>query len=273
VAAQATATVEREPRSARLRLWLSEQGLVVVLIIAVLLLWQFGTLWLKVPDFVLPTPLAILKKLLLEWHLLLANTWATTEEVLLGFGLSVVVGIPLAIGMVYSRVFDKVAGTFMVSLQTIPKVALAPIFVLWFGYALIPKVLVAFLIAFFPIVVSSTVGLRAVERDMIYLVQSMGATTLQTFVKIRLPRALPSIFGGLKVAIGQAVIGAVVGEFIAAQKGLGYLQLIANVHLDTPLLFAAVAVLSVLGVLLYNLVGLAEHLIIPWHHQITQRTE
>lgn len=267
------ATPDRDPTDSRLRRWLSEQGLVAAVIIAILLLWQFGTKLFQVPDFVLPTPLAIAAKLVKEWRLLLDNSVETSEEVLAGFGLSVVVGIPLAIGMVYSRVFDKVASTLMVSLQTIPKVALAPIFVLWFGYGLLPKVLVGFLIAFFPIVIATVVGMRAVEKDMIYLVQSMGANTLQTFIKIRVPKALPSIFGGLKVGIGQAVIGAVVGEFIAAQRGLGYLQLIANVHLDTPLLFAAVVALSILGVLLYNLVSLAERLVIPWHQQTTERPE
>jgi NitT/TauT family transport system permease protein len=115
--------------------------------------------------------------------------------------------------------------------------------------------------------------MRSTEKEMIYLVQSMGAGDLQTFVKVRLPKALPSIFGGLKVGIGQAVIGAVVGEFIAAEKGLGYLQLIAQVRLDTPLLFASVVLLSLMGVLLFNIVAWVERLVIPWHRQITEQTE
>src|SRR6266566_5478092 len=197
---------------------------------------------------------------------------ATTaaQEIVLGFGMSVAIGIPLAVLAVYSRIFERVAFPFMVSLQTIPKVALAPILVMWLGYGILPKVMVAFLISFFPIVISAVVGMRSAEKEMIYLVQSMGANELTTFLKIRLPKALPSIFGGLKVGMGQAVVGATVGEFIAAEQGLGYLQLISQVRLDTPLLFAAVVVLSILGVLLFNVVGLVERLALPWSRVATQ---
>jgi NitT/TauT family transport system permease protein len=161
----------------------------------------------------------------------------------------------------------------MVSLQTIPKVALAPILVMWLGYGILPKVMVAFLISFFPIVISAVVGMRSAEKEMIYLVQSMGANELTTFLKIRLPKALPSIFGGLKVGMGQAVVGATVGEFIAAEQGLGYLQLISQVRLDTALLFAAVVVLSLLGVLLFNIVAWAERLALPWNRMRTEMIE
>ncbi len=158
----------------------------------------------------------------------------------------------------------------MVSLQTIPKVALAPILVMWLGYGIMPKVMVAFLISFFPIVIAAVVGMRSAEKEMIYLVQSMGASELTTFLKIRLPRALPSVFGGLKVGMGQAVVGATVGEFIAAEQGLGYLQLISQVRLDTALLFAAVVVLSLLGVLLFNIVAWVERLALPWNRLRTE---
>jgi NitT/TauT family transport system permease protein len=191
----------------------------------------------------------------------------------LGFGLSIVLGIPMAIAVVYSRIFERVAFPFMVSLQTIPKVALAPILVMWLGYGILPKIMVAFLISFFPIVISAVVGMRATEKEMVYLVQSMGAGELTTFLKIRLPKALPSIFGGLKVGIGQAVVGATVGEFIAAERGLGYLQLVSQVRLDTPLLFAAVAVLSLLGVLMFNIVAWLERLALPWNRVRTEMVE
>jgi NitT/TauT family transport system permease protein len=197
----------------------------------------------------------------------------TLQEVILGFGLSVCVGIPLAILIVYSRLFERVAFPLMVSLQTIPKVALAPILVMWLGYGIMPKVMVAFLISFFPIVISSVVGMRSAEKEMIYLVRSMGAGEIKTFLKIRLPNALPNIFAGLKIGIGQAVVGATVGEFIAAERGLGYLQLIAQVRLDTPLLFAAVVVLSLMGVLLFQVVALIERIAIPWNRARTELVE
>ena len=241
--------------------------------IGIFVLWELACRTFNVPDFVLPSPSMIVDKIVSSWQLLLVNGLVTAEEIVLGFGMSVVIGIPLAVLVVYSRIFERVAFPFMVSLQTIPKVALAPILVMWLGYGILPKIMVAFLISFFPIVIGAVVGMRSTEKEMIYLVQSMGANELTTFLKIRLPRALPSIFGGLKVGIGQAVVGATVGEFIAAETGLGYLQLIAQVRLDTTLLFAAVVVLSLLGVLLFNIVAWIERLALPWNRLRTEMIE
>jgi NitT/TauT family transport system permease protein len=258
---------------AAIRSWVVTSGPVLVIFIAIFLLWELACRTLHVPDFVLPSPSMIVDKIIVSWRLLLVNGLVTAEEIVLGFGLSVVIGIPLAVLVVYSRIFERVAFPFMVSLQTIPKVALAPILVMWLGYGIMPKIMVAFLISFFPIVIGAVVGMRSTEKEMIYLVQSMGANELTTFLKIRLPRALPSIFGGLKVGIGQAVVGATVGEFIAAESGLGYLQLISQVRLDTALLFAAVVVLSLLGVLLFNIVAWIERLALPWNRLRTEMIE
>jgi NitT/TauT family transport system permease protein len=247
--------------------WINRNAPVLCVFAAIFAGWELAVRTLGIPDFILPSPSAIVIKIVLSWQLLL---FVTLQEILLGFGLSVAVAIPLAIAVVYSGIFERVAFPFMVSLQTIPKVALAPILVMWLGYGIMPKVMVAFLISFFPIVINSVIGMRSAEKEMIYLVQSMGAGELTTFIKIRLPKALPSIFGGLKVGMGQAVVGATVGEFIAAENGLGYLQLISQVRLDTPLLFAAVVVLSILGVLLFNIVGLVERLALPWSRVATQ---
>ncbi len=263
-----------EPRNrpsagARLRLWLTDQGTPVLVVLLLLLAWEVAVRLFKVPQFILPGPWEIVRRMVVDWRLILANSTVTIEETLIGFAVSTLVGIPLAIGIVYSPLFEKVSYTVIVSLQTIPKVALAPILVLWFGYGLMPKVAVAFLISFFPIVISTVVGLRSVEQEMIYLARSLGASELQTFIKIRFPKALPNTFGGLKVGIGEAVVGSVVGEFIAAEKGLGYLQLVSNVHLDTVLTFAAVVAISLVGVVLFYAMSAVERLVIPWH-QATQ---
>jgi NitT/TauT family transport system permease protein len=257
----------------RVRAWIANSGPVLGIFIAIFLIWELCCRLFNVPDFILPSPSVIIDKITTSWWLLLVNALVTAQEIVLGFGMSVAVGIPLAVLVVYSRVFERVAFPFMVSLQTIPKVALAPILVMWLGYGILPKIMVAFLISFFPIVISAVVGMRSAEKEMIYLVQSMGANELTTFLKIRLPRALPSIFGGLKVGMGQAVVGATVGEFIAAERGLGYLQLISQVRLDTALLFAAVVVLSLLGVLLFNMVAWAERLALPWNRLRTEMIE
>jgi NitT/TauT family transport system permease protein len=253
--------------------WLARNGPVLAIVVVIFATWEIAVRALNVPDYILPSPSVIAAKIAVSWQLLLVNAFVTLQEILLGFALSVAIAIPLAIAVVYSRVFERVAFPFMVSLQTIPKVALAPILVMWLGYGIMPKVMVAFLISFFPIVINSVIGMRSAEKEMIYLVQSMGASELTTFLKIRLPKALPSIFGGLKVGMGQAVVGATVGEFIAAEHGLGYLQLIAQVRLDTPLLFAAVVVLSLLGVLLFNAVAFIERIALPWNRVTTEAAE
>jgi NitT/TauT family transport system permease protein len=253
--------------------WITNSGPVLGIFIAIFVLWEASCRLFNVPDFILPSPSIIIEKIVTSWQLLLLNGLFTAEEIVLGFSMSVVTGIPLAVMAVYSRLFERVAFPFMVSLQTIPKVALAPILVMWLGYGVLPKVMVAFLISFFPIVIAAMVGMRSTEKEMIYLVQSMGANELTTFLKIRLPRALPTIFGGLKIGIGQAVVGATVGEFIAAEHGLGYLQLISQVRLDTALLFAAVVMLSLLGVLLFYIVAGIERLALPWSRLRTEMVE
>jgi NitT/TauT family transport system permease protein len=268
-----TTITASSPASNPFSAWLARNGPVLAIVIVMFAAWEIAVRALSIPDYILPSPWVIADKIVSAWQLLLVNAFVTFQEILLGFALSVAIAIPLAIAVVYSRIFERVAFPFMVSLQTIPKVALAPILVMWLGYGILPKVMVAFLISFFPIVINSVIGMRSAEKEMIYLVQSMGAGELTTFLKIRLPKALPSIFGGLKVGMGQAVVGATVGEFIAAEHGLGYLQLISQVRLDTPLLFAAVVVLSLLGVLLFHAVTLVERIALPWSRVTTEATE
>jgi NitT/TauT family transport system permease protein len=170
----------------------------------------------------------------------------------------VLIGIPLALSIFYSRPFERAIYPILVAFQTIPKVALAPLLVLYLGYGWAPKIMLAFLISFFPIVISTVVGLQSLDKNLVNLVRSMGANEWQTFFKVRLPAALPSIFGGFKVAVSLAVIGAVIGEYVAAERGLGYLQLQANSLFDTTLNFATVVTISILGVVLYFVVDFVE---------------
>jgi NitT/TauT family transport system permease protein len=237
----------------------AEAGLTIAVVAAV---WEGIVRLLRIPNYLLPSPLEIGQVMLVKWRLLLAHSIPTTLEVLLGFLLSIVVGLPLAVGIVYSPRFARVAYKLLVSSQTIPKVALAPIVVVWFGFGLTSKVVVAFLIAFFPVVISAVVGMSAMPQEMLYLARSLGASTLQTFTRFRFPGALPSIFGGLKVSITLAVVGAVVGEFIGANRGLGYLVLVATGNIDTVLVFATIVVLSAMGIGLFGLVSLCERLVV-----------
>lgn len=225
--------------------------------------WQILVPLVGLSEFVLPTPLTIAKRIVAEFSLLATHSYVTLFEVVAGFGMGVLVGTPLALAIFYSRAFERAIYPLLVALQTIPKVALAPLLVLYLGYGWAPKITLAFLISFFPIVISTVVGLQSLDKNLVNLVRSMGANEWQTFFKVRLPAALPSIFGGFKVAISLAVIGAVIGEYVAAERGLGYLQLQANSLFDTTLNFAAVVSISALGVMLYFVIDFIESRVSP----------
>jgi NitT/TauT family transport system permease protein len=230
---------------------------------AALVLWEVAVRAFGIPTYLLPAPTQIVASFGKHAGLLLKDGWVTTTEIALGYLLSIVVGIPLAFAIFMSPIFSRSVLPLLISSQAMPKVAVAPLLLVWFGFGLLPKVLIAFLIAFFPIVISTAVGLASIEQEKIYLARSMGLGATATFFKIRLPSALPSIFGGLKISITLAVVGAVVGEFVGGDAGLGYLLMVANGGMDTPLLFAGLIALTIQGVVFYLLVEWAEYLAIP----------
>ncbi|WP_158807044.1 ABC transporter permease [Beijerinckia sp. L45] len=199
-----------------------------------------------------------------NFSLIMYMSVVTLLEILLGFGLAVVVGLPLGALIVFSRVARLTVYPILVGLQTIPKPALAPIIIVWIGTGLTSKALIAFAIAFFPIVVDTVIGLKSAQIETIYLARSMGANIFQIYRYIRFPNALPAIFGGLKVASTLAVVGAIVGEFVSADKGLGYLVLVANGDLDTKLVFACVLMLTLMGLVFYYAIEGLEALVLHW---------
>lgn len=230
----------------------------VILAAVLLAAWQILVPLSGLSEFVLPTPLAIATRIVNDLPLLATHAYVTLFEVIAGFAMGVFIGIPLALAIFYSRAFERAIYPILVALQTVPKVALAPLLVLYLGYGWAPKITLAFLISFFPIVISTVVGLQSLDKNLVNLVRSMGASEWQTFFKVRLPAALPNIFGGFKVAVSLAVIGAVIGEYVAAERGLGYLQLQANSLFDTTLNFATVVTISGLGVMLYFIINFVE---------------
>lgn len=236
-----------------------------LVVIATLAIWEAVTRFAKIPAYILPPPSQIAMVMHEKMPLLLKHGWVSTTEIVLGFLLSVVVGIPLALATFLWPAFARSVYPLLVSSQAVPKMAVAPLFIVWFGFGLMPKVFIAFLIAFFPIVINTVVGLAAIEPEKIHLARSMGLSGWATFFKIRLPNALPSIFGGLKIAITLAVVGAVVGEFVGGDAGLGYLLMSANGSMDTPLLFAGLVGLTLIGIVLFMLIEIAERIAIPWH--------
>lgn len=266
----ADADVPVDPDDARARSARLQQALPWLAILVLVAAWELAAHLFRIPQWLLPAPSAIAGELAAQPRLFASNALVTTGEIVAGFLLSVAIGIPLAIGMAYSRVFERTLYPILVSSQAVPKVAIAPLLIVWFGFGTLPKVIVAFLIAFFPIVIDTVVGLRSVEPEMLHLARSMGANGWQTFVKIRLPKALPSIFAGLKVAITLAVVGATVGEFVAADRGLGYLLMVASGEMNSRLLFAAIIVLTLIGVAFFLIIEALERALMPWRAVHTQ---
>jgi NitT/TauT family transport system permease protein len=219
----------------------------------------------EVPRYILPTPSAAFTEMWDSRVFLLDQTWVTVQEIVYGYILAVLVAIPLAIAIATSRPVEKSIYPLLVASQVVPKVALAPVFLVWLGFGISSKVLIVLLISFFPIVVNAVIGLQSIETEKIYLAQSMGAGRWKTFWRIRLPQALPATFGGLKLAAIFAVVGAIVGEFIGADKGLGRTLLLASGNLNSALLFATIGYLTILGVLFFVAVDVLERVSIPWH--------
>jgi NitT/TauT family transport system permease protein len=251
--------LERKQRHKRKKLRLVAESLAApTLAVIFLAFWQFGAPLLGLSAFILPRPSQIIERIGTDYKLLLTNSWVTLLETLAGFAIAAIAGIGTAFAIFYSRLFERAFYPLLVAMQTVPKVALAPLLVLYLGYDFAPKCFLAFLLAYFPIVIATVVGLKALDRGMVDLVRSMGANELQTFVKIRLPAALPSIFGGLKVGISLAVIGAVIGEYVAAERGLGYLQLQASSQFDTTLSFASLIIIALMGVVTFWMLELVE---------------
>ena len=230
----------------------------------ILCAWQLYTEVFAINRIVLPSPLDILRASVAYWDTLLRETWPTFLESVLGFALAVAVGIPFAICVASSRVLNLTLYPILIATQSIPKVAVAPIILVWFGLGMQSKLVIAFLVAFFPIVVDTAAGIRATPAGLLELARSLRASPFQVFFKIQFPAALPFIFAGAKVAVTLAVIGAVIGEFVGSVGGLGNLLLTANSQLDGPLAWAALVWLSVLGILLFAMVVVAERLVMPW---------
>lgn len=232
------------------------------------LLWGLITAIFDIPEYLLPSPIGVVRRLILEWRNLVTQSTYTIIEVLAGFLGSVAIGIPMAFAVVLSRRVEAVVLPMVVASQAIPKVAIAPILVVWLGFGLLPKIVISFLIGFFPILVSTIAGLKSIETEMIDLVRSMRASATKVMLRVRLPAALPQIFSGLKVSISLSVVGAIVGEFVGADRGLGYLLLTATGALDGTLVWATMLVLIGLGILLFQIIVAFERVAIRWHVSI-----
>jgi len=237
----------------------------IVTLVLIVVVWELASRLGQIPRYILPAPSGIAARFYALHALIVKESLFTLEATLLGFGLSVLIGVPLGMALVSSRAFNRAVYPLLIGSQVVPKVAVAPVFLVWFGFGLLSKVMITFLIAFFPILISAVVGLQSTEPEKLYVARAAGASGLQLFRLVRLPHALPSIFGGMKVSITLAVVGALVGEFVAAENGIGRVLLSASGNMDTELLFAGIFALVIIGVALFLMMEVLERLVLPWH--------
>ena len=247
--------------------WAREYGLPVLAIAGLIGLWELVCRYARIPVWLLPAPVAIVRDTWQWADRIPGHLWVTFYEIIGGFAVAVLVGVPIAVAVVYSPLLRRIVYPILLVVQSVPKVALAPLFLIWVGYGPRSNILVAAIVAFFPMVVNTATGLESVEPELLQLTSSLQASPLQVFWKVRLPWALPHIFSGMKVAMSLSVIGAVVGEFVGSDKGLGYLILTASSNMNTAIVFGVMIVLSALGIVVFWAVCLAEALLCPWYLQ------
>lgn len=243
--------------SDKIRNWV----VIIAIHLAVVLAWHLWVTVSEVPTYVMPTPKMTIMSLAEDYNWV-HNTLITMGEVFGGYVLACVVGIGLAMLFAWFKTLEVLLMPLVVSLNMIPKVALGPLFIVWFSYGLVPNIFIAFSICFLPILLTTARGMHEVDPDLIDLVRSLRASRWQVFAKIQFPGSLPYVFSGMKVAVVLAVAGAVVGEFIASEEGLGYLMLQVQVTMDTAAMFMAVLLITLIGVSLYGLVLLLERLFV-----------
>ncbi|MDA0747857.1 MAG: ABC transporter permease [bacterium] len=245
-----------------LRSFFREYALAFGFVLILLGAWEGFVHFFNVADYMLPPPSSIFAKLISARWTLLGHASVTLQEALLGFLLGAGTGITISMLMARSQLMERMLSPLVISSQTFPKEALAPLFLTWFGYGMMPKVIIAALISFFPVVINTTRGLLSVDPLILDLMHALSANRRQIFFKVRLPNAIPYLFAALKMCITLSVIGAVVGEFVGASAGLGHLTRLANSELATDLMFAALVVLGAMGTGLYLIVDALEKLLL-----------
>jgi NitT/TauT family transport system permease protein len=250
-------------RSPLSRVW-TNAGLPALGAVIAVGLWWTLTVALDVDPFYVPSPADVVDAFLRTPEFLLRETWTTLLRVLIGFGIAVAGGLVIAVVLAASRTVDRMAMPILAAVNAVPKVALAPLLLVWMGFGNAPKIVMVVLVSFFPVVVSTMAGLTSTPADLRELARSLSASWWQTFVKVRLFWALPQVFVGLKVATPLAIIGAVIGEVVNPDHGLGSVIAGSGASNDTPLAFAALALLAVTGVVLFYLVAGIERLLVPW---------
>ncbi|WBQ02335.1 ABC transporter permease [Kribbella sp. CA-293567] len=251
------------------RSWLADSRTAAVLLpfvglVLAIALWWLATIVFSIDSYLLPDPGDVITAFKLQPAYLMEHTWVSLVETVEGFALSILVGVPVALAIVRSVIVERLLYPLLLAVNAIPKIAIAPLLVVWFGFGQWPKVLMVLLVCFFPIVISTASGMKSTPAELVELLRSLNASKTQEFFKLRLKYALPQIFTGLKVAISLAVIGSVIAEFVGATSGLGYVITNSGANADTALAFAAMTLLSIVAIVLFYGLVLLEHMLLPW---------
>jgi NitT/TauT family transport system permease protein len=257
-------SAQRKKTGNRWLIRLAQDSLPVWVFIALIAAWWAAVAILKVPSFLLPPPQDVLPRIWEGRQSLFNHSMITIQEIILGFGLSVVTAIPLGLLIALSPIAKRMLYPLLVFIQLVPKIAIAPLFVVWMGFGLTSKVMLTLLLTFFPLLLASIAGFQILDQRLLYLTRSMGATTWQTFRYLRFPAALPVIFGGLKTSATIAATAAIVAEFVGSNNGLGYILLQGTANLDTTLVFAVLFLLTIIGLALNTIVEVVEYFMTPW---------
>ena len=250
--------------------WWADSRTTIIFAILVFVVWEVGVRAFAIKQYILPAPTVVLGQFYEKFPLIWSNTVVTAYETLIGFALSIVFGIPLSMIIAFSKVLKRTLYPSAVTLEMIPKIAFAPLFVTWFGFGFLPKMIIVFLVCFFPILLNGILGFTSLSQELGYFTRSTGANAITTFFKIRLPAALPELFVGLKGAATNATVGAVISEWIGGDAGLGYYIQMASGELRMDIAFAIIIMLALLGLALFFAVVLVERRLIPWH--VSQRS-
>jgi len=259
-----SAPPKRPDWARRLRRVLVNVSIPAVAFIIVFGLWQFAIRFFEVKIYLAPAPSDIWPEIVERREALVEGALITLREVIAGFMVAVVLAIPSALLLTTFRVIERAVYPIIVFFQLIPKIAVAPLLLLWFGFGMSSKIVLVIVVCFFPLLVDSMTGFKSLNPRLLYLTKSMGASALQTLWHVRLPAAMPFIFSGLKISAVFATTAAIVGEMIGANSGLGYILLRGSGNLDTPLVFAALAAMSVIGIIFSYAVAALEWVVMPW---------
>jgi NitT/TauT family transport system permease protein len=272
----ASASSEREPAPAgasalfsRFAGMVAASWMFIAFFVGFFLFWEYSIDWFSIPGYILPRPSEIVAKGSVDLPRLVYYTYITGLETVLGYVVAIVIAVPLGLAIAFSSILRRTIYPFFVSIEMTPKIAFAPLFISWLGFGLLPKVIIVFLVCFFPVVLNAILAFSSLSEELTRFLRATGASPWRAFLKVRLPAAMPQCFVGFKYAAINATVGATIAEFIGSDQGLGFYIQIVTGNMRPDLAFAGIFLLTLLGLALFGIVTLAERLLIPWH--ISQR--